>query len=306
MGFTRYHHAPRAHRGNCRVCPRHFRAESLEASLASQRDELRATNALLGEELLERQRAEEEIKRLNDELEQRVRERTTQLVAANRELEAFAYSVSHDLRSPLRGIDGWSLALLEDYRDRLDEEGREYLERVRSEAKRMGQLIDDLLTLSRVTRAEMHKRPVDLTAMAQVIITRLRAVQPDRSVEAVIQPGLSASGDEALLEVALTNLIENAWKFTGKQAQARVEVGQVDQAGRHAFFVRDNGAGFDMKYAQKLFGAFQRLHKASEFPGTGVGLATVQRIIHRHGGQVWAEAEVEQGAAFFFTLEEDA
>ena len=280
--------------------------KSLEASLASQRDELRATNALLGEELLERQRAEEEIKRLNDELEQRVRERTTQLVAANRELEAFAYSVSHDLRSPLRGIDGWSLALLEDYRDRLDEEGREYLERVRSEAKRMGRLIDDLLTLSRVTRAEMHKRPVDLTAMAQVIITRLRAVQPDRSVEAVIQPGLSASGDEALLEVALTNLIENAWKFTGKQAQARVEVGQVDQAGRHAFFVRDNGAGFDMKYAQKLFGAFQRLHKASEFPGTGVGLATVQRIIHRHGGQVWAEAEVEQGAAFFFTLEEDA
>ncbi len=255
------------------------------------------------QELDERARVEEEIHRLNAELEQRVRDRTAQLQVANKELEAFAYSVSHDLRAPLRGIDGWSLALLEDYGDHLDDQARRYLDRVRAEAQRMGQLIDDLLQLSRVTRAEMRQRPVDLTALAQTVAARLREAQPERQVELVIQPGLTAHGDARLLEVALTNLLGNAWKFTGARPLARIEFGQTEVEGRPAFYVRDNGVGFDTAYAEKLFGAFQRMHKASEFPGTGVGLAIVQRIVHRHGGRAWAEAHVDQGATFYFTLE---
>ena len=251
-----------------------------------------------------RKLAEEEIRKLNLELEQRVADRTIQLAAANRELESFAYSVSHDLTAPLRGIDGWGMALLEDYSDRLDERARQYLSRIRAETQRMGQLIDDLLKLSRVTRAEMRPNPVDLTALAESIAARLQEDLPHRQLEFVIQQGLSDQGDERLLRIALNNLLGNAVKFTSKQPQARIEFGLTYVKDHPAYFVRDNGAGFDMAFAKKLFGAFQRMHKASEFPGTGIGLATVQRIIQRHGGRIWAEAHVNQGAIFYFTLDE--
>jgi signal transduction histidine kinase len=237
-----------------------------------------------------------------------VRERTCQLEATNKELEAFAYSVSHDLRAPLRGIDGWTLALIEDYCHecrRADHRGREYLDRVRSEAQRMGSLIDALLELSRITRAEIQRDNVDLTSIAHKVAARLREVNAQRQIEFDIEPGLTTFGDARLLEIALTNLLGNAVKFTGTRALARVEVGQAGQNGGSAFYVRDNGVGFDMAYLPKLFGAFQRFHKTSEFPGTGIGLATVQRIVRRHGGQVWAEAQPDHGATFYFVLGED-
>jgi len=251
-----------------------------------------------------RKLAEEEIRKLNAELEQRVADRTIQLAAANRELESFAYSVSHDLTAPLRGIDGWGLALLEDYSERLDERARQYLTRIRAETQRMGQLIDDLLKLSRVTRAEMRLNPVDLSALAENITRQLQEDMPHRQLEFVVQQGLTAQGDERLLRIALTNLLGNAVKFTSKRPEARIEFGLTHVKDCPAYFVRDNGAGFDMAFAKKLFGAFQRMHKVSEFPGTGIGLATVQRIIQRHGGRIWAEAQVNQGAAFYFTLDE--
>jgi PAS domain S-box-containing protein len=236
-------------------------------------------------------------------LEAKVRERTAQLEATNRELESFCYSVSHDLRAPLRGIDGWSLALLEDCADRLDEQGRTYLQRVRMETQRLGRLIDDLLELSRVIRTDMLRKPVDLSALVHTIAARLQEAEPDRQVEFRIQPGLMAHGDARLLEVMLSNLLGNAWKFTSKHPSARIEFGVTEVEGQTVYFVRDDGAGFDMTYARKLFGAFQRLHKTSEFPGSGVGLATVQRIVQRHGGRVWAEAEVEQGTTVYFSLQ---
>ncbi|MDO8413968.1 MAG: PAS domain S-box protein [Gallionellaceae bacterium] len=234
--------------------------------------------------------------------EQEIRQRTTELQTANQELEAFSYSVSHDLRAPLRGIDGWSLVLLEDYGNKIDKQGRDYLQLVRSEAQRMGQLIDDLLQLARMVQSKMNWHMVDLSALAQSIAARLQSNAPDRSVEFLIQPNLQAQGDVGLLQAALTNLLENAWKFTRKQPQARIECGRMNKDGTEVFFVRDNGVGFDLAYAAKLFTPFQRMHQTSDFPGTGIGLATVQRIIRRHSGRIWAEAKVNQGATFYFTL----
>lgn len=225
-----------------------------------------------------------------------------QLEAANKELETFSYSVSHDLRAPLRSIDGFSQAVLEDYADKLDAQGKNHLERVRAASQHMAQLIDDMLNLSRVTRSEMRRETVHLSAMAREIAAGLRKTQPERQVGFTIAENVTATGDERLLRVVMQNLLGNAWKYTGKHARARIEFGVKDEDGKPVFYVRDDGAGFDMAYVDKLFGAFQRLHRRGEFPGTGVGLATVQRIIHRHGGRVWAEGTVEKGATFYFTL----
>ncbi|HOV62599.1 MAG TPA: PAS domain S-box protein [Spirochaetia bacterium] len=225
------------------------------------------------------------------------------LEQAYKELEAFSYSVSHDLRAPLRSIDGFSQALLEDYADKLDAEGKDFLHRVRAASQRMAQLIDDLLKLSRITRTEIHYEQVDLTAMVRKIIVELKEMEPGRSVDFRIAEGVIAYGDTALLQVVLVNLLSNAWKFTGKHPHATIEFGEYQQEGQTVYFVRDDGAGFDMAYVNKLFAPFQRLHVSTEFEGTGIGLATIQRIIHRHGGTVWAEGQVEQGATFYFTLQ---
>jgi DNA-binding response OmpR family regulator len=225
-----------------------------------------------------------------------------ELEAKNEELDSFSYSVAHDLRAPLRSLDGFSLALLEDYADKLDEEGRRYLRFIRESAQQMAALIDDLLSLSRVTRSEFERQSVDLTKVARAIADRLQQSQPQRQVEFAIAAGLAACGDRQLLAILMENLLGNAWKYTGKRAQARIEVGTTVDTGGKAFYVRDNGAGFDMAYASKLFGVFQRLHSASDFEGTGIGLATVQRIVRRHGGKVWAEGKVDEGATFYFTL----
>jgi PAS domain S-box-containing protein len=222
---------------------------------------------------------------------------------ANRELEAFSYSVAHDLRAPLRGIDGFSQALLEDYADKLDAEGQDHLRRVRESAQHMAQLIDDLLALSRVTRSALRSEHVDLSGLARDAARRLSSAHPGRDVDLTIADGLVARGDDRLLTVVLDNLLGNAWKFTSKRPGARVEFGRGLEDGQPVYFVRDNGAGFDMAYASKLFGVFQRLHRVTEYEGTGIGLATVQRIVRRHGGRVWAEGEVDRGATFYFTLE---
>ncbi|MBZ0300467.1 MAG: HAMP domain-containing protein [Anaerolineae bacterium] len=244
-----------------------------------------------------------ETQQLNADLEKRVTERTSQLMATNRELEAFSYSVSHDLRAPLRALDGFSQALEEDYEDKLDEDGRGYLARIRAGSQRMGQLIDDLLELSRLTRSEMRLERVDLSALVHQIVADLRIEYPNHPVDFQIEDGLVVTGDTRLLRIALINLLGNAWKYTGKQPQPKVVFGTTAQDGHTIYFVQDNGAGFDMAYADKLFGVFQRLHSANEFPGNGVGLATVHRIFQRHGGQTWAEAAPDKGATFYFSLE---
>lgn len=241
------------------------------------------------------------IRGLTEELEQRVQLRTAELTAANRELEAFSHSVSHDLRAPLRAIDGFSQALLEEYAERLDDRGKAYLGRVRAGAQRMAHLIDDLLKLSQRTRRELSFETVDLTEAARAIAEELRDREPLREIEVKIEEGLTAVGDPHLLRIALENLLSNAWKFTREQSSARIEVGMT-VGEEPTFFVRDNGVGFDMAYVGKLFQPFQRLHVDSAFEGTGIGLATVQRVVHRHGGRIWAEGREGAGAAIYFTL----
>ena len=239
--------------------------------------------------------AERRIRELNDSLARQ----NNDLKAVNQELEAFSYSVSHDLRAPLRAIDGFSQILLKEHAGQLDEKGLDRLGRVRRGAQRMGELIDDLLKLSRVSRAELKVQRVDLGGLATEVVEALRKQEPERSVTLDIAPNLDAEADPKLLRIALDNLLGNAWKFTARRQAARIEVGRENAT---TFFVRDNGAGFDMAYADKLFGAFQRLHDAGEFPGTGIGLATAQRVIHKHGGRIWAESAPEAGATFRFTL----
>jgi light-regulated signal transduction histidine kinase (bacteriophytochrome) len=284
--------------------PREWQATEIEFAtqiashlgVALQHAELLAD---LQAEVQERQQAEQAVQSLNQGLQRAIIE----LQAVNKELEAFSYSVSHDLRAPLRSIDGFSQALLEDCHDQLSANGQDYLRRIRAATQRMGQLIDDLLNLSRVTRSEMYLEPVDLSLLASGICTELQQSQPERQVEFVIQTGLLAQGDLRLLRVLLVNLLNNAWKFTSKHTQARIKFGvSKSESGVPVYFVRDDGAGFDMTYTHKLFGPFQRLHNMRDFPGNGIGLATVQRIVHRHGGRVWAEGEVERGATFYFTL----
>ena len=256
----------------------------------------------MGIDITDRKQAEQEVRKLNEELELRVAQRTADLEAANKEIQAFSYSVSHDLRAPLRSIDGFSQALLEDYAEKLDETGKDYLGRVRGAAQRMGELIDAMLSLSRMSRNELRIKKTDLTVIAKELKSELEESDPERKIEFMITEGLTANGDPTMLRAVLDNLLRNAWKFTAKHEKARIEFGTQNSGNETVYYVRDDGAGFNMEYANKLFNAFQRLHRERDFPGIGIGLATVQRIIHRHGGRIWAEGEVDKGATFYFTL----
>jgi len=254
------------------------------------------------DEIVLRKKVEEEVKQLNEELEQRVALRTSELEEVNKELKAFAYSISHDLRAPLRSIDGFSLILLEDYTNKLDDEGKDYLQRIRSNSQKMATLIEHILKLSQVAHMEISLKQVNLSDMVKNILDDLKHNDRERNVDTVIKEGIIVYSDEILMARVMENLLNNAWKYTSKHASAIIEFGIIDHEGRPAYFIRDNGAGFDMSYSNKLFGIFQRLHGTDEFTGIGVGLATVQRIIHRLGGQIWAEGEIEKGATFYFTL----
>ena len=291
-------------RDNLYYIPPELLLDSLDGSGGSKQGEWmcqQIIRVLRAEE--ERDKALKRLADLNRQLEARVADRTMELQAANQQLEAFSYSVSHDLRVPLQSIMGFSELLKNRFGGMLGEDGRRYLDRVCTSTGHMAELIEGLLALGRVTKADLNREPVDLGLLAEAVAQEIREAEPDRHVELVIHKGLRAVGDRVLLRAVLTNLLGNAWKFTARRINARVEVGKVsDAASGTVFFVKDNGAGFDMKSAEKLFGAFRRLHKQEEFPGTGVGLATVQRIIARHGGRIWAESYPDKGATLFFTL----
>ncbi len=274
----------------------------LEERVAERTASLRESNQKLKEEVAEREKAEEEVRRLNEELELRVDRRTHELEAANRDLDSFAYSVSHDLRAPLRSIDGFSLALLEDCSDKIDDMGKDYLHRIRRSAQRMAQLIDDLLQLSRIVRRELTRQPVNLSRETREILCHLQEQNPERKVELFIEEGLTDEADPTLIRVVLQNILENAWKYTSKATQARIELRKENHEDRPMYVIRDNGAGFSMAYVDKLFVPFQRLHSDDEFEGTGIGLAIVRRAIHRHGGTVSASGKIGEGACFRFTL----
>src|SRR5690606_38519367 len=285
---------------------RHRRKDgsSLEVEVVSHALNWRGRPArlVLANDITIRRQAEADLVELTETLEQKVAERTAQLTAVNSELEAFAYSVSHDLRAPLRSIDGFSQALQEDYAPRLDAEGQRYLQRVRAATQRMGTLIDDLLGLARVARSTVQRREFDLADLTEEIAGELAARDKERQCAFSIVKPLPVNADPGLLRVVMQNLLDNAWKFSSKKPEAKIEIGLLNHSEDPVIFVRDNGAGFDMQYADKLFGAFQRLHSMQEFDGTGIGLALVQRIIHLHGGTIRAEAEVNKGATFYFTL----
>lgn len=265
---------------------------------------LKVSNEELRHEIVQRRTAEAEVRRLNEELEERVRRRTAQLEAANRDLEAFSYSVSHDLRAPLRALDGFSRLLIGSFEAELPARAKDYLDRIVRAAQRMSQLIDDLLALSRVTQQQLQTRWCDLSAIARTIFAELREADPDRSVVVELPDRMAAEGDPALLRILLDNLLRNAWKFTSRTEDARIEVGTLAASGQSTYFVRDNGVGFDAASADRLFVPFQRLHSATDFKGTGIGLAIAQRIVRRHGGSIWAESQLGSGAAFYFTLPE--
>ncbi|HWG90284.1 MAG TPA: PAS domain-containing protein, partial [Candidatus Thermoplasmatota archaeon] len=277
---------------------------TFEVWYTPSRDPHGSVEAVLGVaiDITQRKQAEEEVRRLNESLEMRVRRRTAELEAANRELEAFSYTVSHDLRAPLRGIQAFTQALLEDYGESLSEGGVDYVRQIERESRRMALLIEDLLNLSRVTRGGLHREDLNLSGLARVVAGELQRNEPSRKVEFVIEDGLRVDADPRLLRVVLENLLGNAWKYTRKEAKPRIEVGVLPNGGERVFFVRDNGVGFDPARAHELFTPFRRLHPSREFEGTGVGLATVHRIVTRHGGRIWAEGAQGEGATFYFTL----
>jgi PAS domain S-box-containing protein len=262
----------------------------------------RGCTLIVFRDITRRKQAEAELLKYREHLEELVRARTHDLEIVNKELEAFSYSVSHDLRAPLRAINGFAQALQEDCADRLDSEGRDYIQRIRASSRHMAELIDDLLNLARIARLPLERRPVNLSDLARTLATDLRDLEPARRVEFVIRDGMVAQADPVLAELVLRNLLDNAWKFTGKHRSARIEVGEGEHNGERVWYVRDDGAGFDMAYVASLSAPFQRLHTAEEFTGTGIGLATVQRILRRHGGRGWLEGAVEQGATYYFTF----